>query len=40
VTADAGKDIEKKEHSSIADMIVCWYNHFGSQFGGSSENWT
>jgi rare lipoprotein A (peptidoglycan hydrolase) len=28
VTTDAGKDVEKKEHSSIADGIASWYNHF------------
>ena len=40
VTADAGKDVEKEEHSSIADGIASWYNHSGNQSGGSSENWT
>jgi hypothetical protein len=40
VTADAGEDVEKEEHSSIAGGIASWYNHFGNQFGGSSENWT
>ena len=40
VTADAGKDVEKKEHSSIAGGIASWYNHFGNQYGTSSENWT
>jgi hypothetical protein len=38
VTTDAGKDMEKEEHSSIAGGIASWYNHSGSQFGGSSEN--
>jgi hypothetical protein len=38
VTADAGKDVEKEEHSSIG--IASWYNHFGNQSGGTSENWT
>jgi hypothetical protein len=38
--ADAGSDVEKEEHSSIADGTASWYNHFGNQFGGSSENWT
>jgi hypothetical protein len=37
---DAGKDVEKKKHSSIADGTASWYNHSGNQFGGSSENWT
>jgi hypothetical protein len=40
VTADADKDVEKEEHSFIAGGIASWYNHFGNQFGGSSENWT
>jgi len=30
VTADAGKDVEEDEHSSIAS----WYNNSGNQFGG------
>jgi hypothetical protein len=37
-TADAVKDVEKKEHSSIAGGIVSWYNHSGNQFVTSSEN--
>jgi hypothetical protein len=40
VTTDAGKDVEKEEHSSIAGGIASWYNHSGNQFGGSSEHWT
>jgi hypothetical protein len=28
----------EKEHSSIAGEIASWYNHFGNQSGGSSEN--
>jgi hypothetical protein len=40
VTTDAGKDVEKEEHSFIADGIASWCNHSGNQFGGSSENWT
>jgi len=39
-TADAGKDVEKEEHSSIAGGTANWYNHSGNQSGGSSENWT
>jgi hypothetical protein len=35
---DAGEDVEKEEHSSIAGGIANWYNHFGNQSGGSSEN--
>jgi hypothetical protein len=37
VTADAGKDMEKEEHSSITGGIASWYNHSGNQFGGSSK---
>jgi hypothetical protein len=37
VTADAGKNVEKEEHSSIAGGITSWYNHSGNQFGGSSK---
>jgi hypothetical protein len=40
VTADAGKVLEKEEHSSIAGGIARWYNHSGNQFCGSSEYWT
>jgi hypothetical protein len=40
VKADAGEDVEKVEHPSIAGGIANWYNHSGNQFGGSSENWT
>jgi hypothetical protein len=40
VTADAGKDVEKEEYSSIAGGIASLYNHAGNQSGGSSENWT
>jgi hypothetical protein len=40
VTADAGEDEVKEEHSSIAGGTASWYNHSGNQFGGSSENWT
>jgi hypothetical protein len=39
VTADAGKDVEKEEHSSIAGGIVGWYNHLVNQSGSFSENW-
>jgi hypothetical protein len=40
VTADAGEDVDKEEHSSIAGGIASLYNHSGSQSGSSSENWT
>jgi hypothetical protein len=39
VTSDAGEDMEKEEHSSIAAGIASWYNS-GNQSIGSSENWT
>jgi hypothetical protein len=37
VTADAGEDVEKVGHFSIAGGIASLYNHSGHQFGGSSE---
>jgi hypothetical protein len=40
VTTDAGKDVEKEEHSSIVSGIASLYNHFGNQSGGSLENLT
>ena len=40
VTADAGKDVEKEEHSSTAGGIASLYNHSGSHSGAYSENWT
>jgi hypothetical protein len=40
VTEDAGEDVEKEEHSSIAGGITIWYNHSGNQFGRSAENCT
>jgi hypothetical protein len=40
VTADAGKDVEKEEHFSIAGGIASWYNYSGNQSDGSSGNWT
>jgi hypothetical protein len=36
VTADAGEDVEKEEHSIIGG-IARWYNHSGNQSGSSSE---
>jgi hypothetical protein len=32
VPADAGEDVEKEEHSSIAGGIASWYNTSGIQF--------
>jgi hypothetical protein len=40
VPADAGEDVEKEEHFSIAGGIASLYNHSGNQSGSSSENWT
>jgi hypothetical protein len=40
VTADAGEDVEKEEHSYIAVEIARLYNHSGNQSDSSSENWT
>jgi hypothetical protein len=39
VKADAGEDVEKEEHSSIAAGIASLYNHSANQSGCSSENW-
>ena len=38
MTVDAGEDMEKEEHSSIAGGIASWYNHSGDQFPGSSRS--
>jgi hypothetical protein len=40
VTASAGEDLEKEEHSSTTGGIESWSNHSGNQFSDSSENWT
>jgi hypothetical protein len=40
VTADAGEDVEKEEHSSIAGGIASWHNHSRNKSGNSSETWT
>ena len=37
LTAEAGEDMEKKEHSSIFGGIASWYNNSINQSGGSSE---
>jgi hypothetical protein len=39
VTADAGEDVEKEEHSSIAGRIASLYHLSGNQSCGSAENW-
>ena len=38
VTTDAGKDVEKEEHSSTVGGIASLYNHSGNQSGSFSEN--
>jgi hypothetical protein len=38
-TIDAGEDVEKGEHSSIAGWIANLYSDSGNQSGGFSENW-
>jgi hypothetical protein len=38
VTTDAGKGVEKEEHSSIVGGIANWYNYSGNQSVCSSEN--
>jgi hypothetical protein len=38
VTADAGEDVEKEEHSSIVGGIASWHNPSKNQSGSSSEN--
>jgi hypothetical protein len=40
VIVDAGKDVEKGEHASIAGGIASLYHHSGNQSDGFSENWT
>ena len=40
VTVDAGKDVDKEEHSFIVGGIASLFKHSGNQSGGSSENWT
>jgi hypothetical protein len=36
LTADAGEDVEKEEHSFIAGGIASWYKYYGNQFCGFS----
>ena len=35
----AGEDLEKKKSSQTIGGNVNWYNHYGKQYGGSSENY-
>jgi hypothetical protein len=39
-TAHTSEDVDREKHSSIGGGIASWYNYFGNQFSGSSENWT
>jgi hypothetical protein len=38
VTADAGEDVEKEEHTYIAGCIATFYNQSRNQSGSISEN--
>jgi hypothetical protein len=43
VTTDAGKNVWKEKHSSIAGIIASWYNHSGNHLAvpqkiGNSSN--
>lgn len=38
MAADAGMDVEKEEHSTIAYVIASWYNQSGNQCGAPSKN--
>jgi hypothetical protein len=38
--ADAGEDVVKEEHSSIAGGITSWYNHSENLSGVSSKIWS
>jgi hypothetical protein len=40
VSADAGEDVEKEEHSSIVGGIAGLYSHSGNQSGGSSDSYS
>ena len=35
---NAGEGLEKREPPYTVDGKVNWYNHYGKQYGGSSEN--
>jgi len=36
---NAGEGMDKRELSFTVDENVNWYNHYGKQYGGSSENY-
>ena len=38
-TVNAGEDVEKREPSYTVGGNVKWYNHYGKQYGGASENY-
>jgi hypothetical protein len=38
VTTLVGQDVEKEEHSFMANRIANWYNYSGNQSGDLSEN--
>ena len=38
-TAGVGENVEKEVYSSTPGRIASWYNHSGTQSGGSSQNW-
>ena len=35
---NAGKGVEKRELSRTAGGKINWYNHYGEQYGGTSES--
>ena len=37
-TTNAGEGVEKRVLSYTVGGNVNWYNHYGKQYGGSSEN--
>ena len=37
-TTNAGEGVKKRELSYTVGGNVNWYNHYGKQYGGSSEN--
>ena len=37
-TTNAGEGVEKRETSHAVGGNVNWYNHYGKQHGGTSEN--
>ena len=37
-STNAGEDVKKREPSFTVGANVNWYNHYGKQHGGTSEN--